>query len=128
MAKLQKLPDAEFEVMKVVWANEPPITTNLIMEQLGNTKGWKVQTVVTLLLRLVERGYLSKERRGREGLYFPLISRDEYLQFETDNFVKQYHDNSFLALVNTLFKDKNLTDKDISEIDKLLQKARERRS
>lgn len=126
MEKLQKLPDAEFEVMKVVWGNEPPITTNLMMDQLGNSKGWKAQTVVTLLQRLVKRGYLSKELRGREGLYYPLINQDEYLQFETDNFVKQYHDNSLLALVSTLFKDKNLTDKDISEIDGLLQQARER--
>ncbi len=35
-APIKKLPDAEFDIMKVVWANEPPITTNMIMEQLGN--------------------------------------------------------------------------------------------
>lgn len=38
MDKLKKLPDAEFEVMKTIWANEPPVTTNLLMEQLGNKK------------------------------------------------------------------------------------------
>lgn len=27
--------------MKVVWANEPPVTTNIIMEQLGTEKGGK---------------------------------------------------------------------------------------
>lgn len=36
MDTMKKLPDAEFDIMKVVWANEPPITTNIIMEQLGN--------------------------------------------------------------------------------------------
>ena len=35
MDKIKKLPDAEFEVMKVVWANEPPVTTAVIMEQIG---------------------------------------------------------------------------------------------
>ena len=34
MEKIKKLPDAEFEIMKVVWANEPPITTPIIMEHL----------------------------------------------------------------------------------------------
>lgn len=38
MEKMKKLPDAEFEVMKVVWANEPPITTSIIMAQLGNER------------------------------------------------------------------------------------------
>ena len=33
MDTMKKLPDAEFDIMKVVWANEPPITANIIMEQ-----------------------------------------------------------------------------------------------
>ena len=116
MNQLKKLPDSEFEIMKVVWANEPPITTNIIMEQLGNEKGWKVQTVITLLLRLAERGFVSTDKRGKERLYYPLIRKEEYLKFETSNFMKQYHDNSFLGLVNTLYADKALTEKDIDEL------------
>ena len=32
MEQMKKLPDSEFDIMKVVWANEPPVTTNIIME------------------------------------------------------------------------------------------------
>lgn len=124
MKQMKKLPDAEFDIMKVVWANEPPVTTSIIMEQLGNEKGWKAQTVISLMLRLVERGFLSTEKRGKERVYYPLISKDDYLKFETNNFMKQYHDNSFLDLVNTLYADKALTDRDI---DELLQWAKKRR-
>ena len=35
MKKIKKLPDAEFDIMKVVWANEPPITTNMVMQKNG---------------------------------------------------------------------------------------------
>ena len=45
---MERLPNAEFEIMKVIWANEPPITTNIIMEQLGEKKKWKRQTIITL--------------------------------------------------------------------------------
>lgn len=124
MEQMKKLPDAEFDIMKVVWANEPPITTNTIMERLGNEKGWKAQTVISLMLRLVERGFLSTDKRGKERIYYPLISKEEYLKFETSNFMRQYHDNSFLDLVNTLYADRALTEKDI---DDLLQWAKERR-
>jgi len=122
--KMKKLPDAEFDIMKVVWANEPPITTNIIMQQLGNEREWKAQTSISLLLRLVERGFLRTRKKGKERTYFPLVSKEDYLKFETGNFIKQFHDNSFLNLVNTMYNGKALTDEDI---DELLKWAKERK-
>jgi predicted transcriptional regulator len=124
MENMKKLPDAEFEIMKVVWAHEPPITTSEIMKLLGNEKQWKIQTVVSLMLRLVERGYLRSEKHGKERTYFSLVSEEDYLKFETGNFVKQFHNNSFLNLVSTLYNDEAVTDEDI---DELLQWVKERR-
>ena len=125
MEDMKKLPDAEFDIMKVVWAHEPPITTSEIMKQLGNDKKWKIQTVVTLMLRLVERGFLRSEKHGKERTYFSLVSKEDYLKFETGNFMKQFHNNSFFNLVSTLYDDEAVTDADI---DELLQWVKERRS
>lgn len=108
----------------MVWTNEPPMTTTIIMEQLGKEKEWKIQTVVSLMLRLVERGFLRSEKHGKERTYFPLVSKEDYLKFETGNFMKQYHDSSLFNLINTLYDDEALTDKDI---DELLKWAKERR-
>jgi len=116
MVKIKSLPDAEFEIMKVVWANEPPITTNMIMEQLGNQKTWKAPTAISLLLRLVERGFLRTEKAGKERTYYPLIGKEEYLQFETGNFIKFYHENSVASFVNAMSKDKELDKNDINEL------------
>lgn len=124
MQKMKKLPDAEFDIMKVVWANEPPITTPIIMEQLGKDREWKIQTVVSLMHRLVERGFLRSEKNGKERTYFPLVCKEDYLKFETSNFMNQYHNNSLFHLINTLYDDKALTEEDI---DGLLQWAKERR-
>lgn len=124
MEKMKKLPDAEFEIMKAVWANEPPMTTTIIMEQLGKEKEWKIQTVVSLMLRLVERGFLRSEKHGKERTYFPLVDKEDYLKFETGNFMKQYHDSSLFNLINTLYDDEALSDNDI---DELLKWAKERR-
>ena len=124
MEKMKKLPDAEFDIMKVVWANEPPITTNTIMQQLGNEREWKAPTTISLMLRLVKRGFLRTEKNGKERTYFPLVSREDYLKFETGNFMKQFHDNSLLNLVTTAYADEALTD---SDIDELLSWVKERR-
>lgn len=124
MNSIKRLPDTEFEIMKVVWENEPPITTNIVMKQLGKEKGWKAPTIISLMMRLVERGFLRTEKNGKERTYFPLIEKEDYLKFETNNFMKFYHENSFLSFVNTLYDGKELSDRDIEE---LMEWAKERR-
>ena len=39
MEQMEKLLDAEFEVMQAMWTDEPPITTTEIMKQLGAGTG-----------------------------------------------------------------------------------------
>lgn len=124
MSNIRKLPDTEFEIMKVVWANEPPITTNIIMEQLGNERKWKASTAISLMLRLVEKGFLMTEKNGKERTYFPLVAKEDYLEFETGNFMKQYHANSFLSFVNSLYDGKQLSDCDIEELMKWTKERR----
>jgi len=124
MGMMRKLPDAEFDIMKVVWANEPPITANMIMKQHGNEAGWKVQTAISLLLRLVGRGFLRTEKNGKERTYYALLNQEDYLRFETDNFLKQFHNNSFLNLVTAMYDDEALTDEDIEGLRKLLNERR----
>lgn len=124
MDRLRKLPDAEFEIMKVVWVNEPPITTNLVMDQLGTEKGWKAPTIISLMSRLVERGFLNTEKNGKERTYSAQIRKEDYLKFETENFMEQYHGNSFSSFVNALYEGKAIQEQDI---DDLLKWVKDRR-
>lgn len=112
---IKKLPDSEFEIMKVIWSNTPPLTTKEIEEKLDNNKGWKPQTILSLLGRLVDRGFLSSEKKGKERLYYPIVLEENYLVYETEEFMEKFHKNSFLSLVNTLYKGRKLSDKDLEE-------------
>jgi len=125
MSVIKKLPDAEFEIMKVVWANEPPITTSVIMDQLGKEKEWKAQTILTLMVRLVERGFLRTEKNGKERSYFPLINKEDYFKFETGDFMERFHDNSFASLITTLYEGKKIKDSDLDELAKWLKDKRD---
>ncbi len=125
MSDLKKLPDAEFEVMKTVWQNEPPITTNMLMEQLGNKKEWRLQTLITLLLRLVDRGFLRTEKNGKERTYYPLVDKEQYLKFETSSFIDRFHNHSIVSLVDTLYDGKELKESDLDELSKWLKKRSE---
>ena len=113
---IKRLPDAEFTVMKAIWHSEIPVTTHVINEHLSSDISWKPQTLLTILARLCEKGFLSSERRGRERCYTLLISEDEYLEIETGNFLNRYSGNSIGSLVKALCAENDLSAEDISEL------------
>lgn len=112
----KKLPDSEFEVMRALWAGEPPVNTAYLMEQVGNAHGWKAPTLISFLVRLEERGYITSEKRGKERYYTPLASRTIYLRTVTEQFIEHYHGGSFVAMMNALYTDKKLSETDIDEL------------
>lgn len=116
MKGIKKLPDSEFEIMRVVWRNTPPMTTNQIIAGLGKGNTWKPQTVLTLLGRLIEKGFLGTEKVGKERTYTPVILQDEYLKAETGSFFDRLHGNSIRSLVNTLYDGKKLSEDEIADL------------
>jgi len=127
LAAIKKIPDAEFCIMNAVWQLEPPVTSGMLLDMLNKDakKVWKLQTIHTLLGRLINRGFLKTEKKGKERLFTPLMERDEYLQFETENFMKQYHGDSLIHLVNTMYHGEKISDEDITELVEWANKQRE---
>ena len=64
MEKLPKISESEQIVMKSIWA-ENPVTANQIIEVLSETTNWKPNTIKTLVNRLVNKGAVGFEKRGR---------------------------------------------------------------
>lgn len=116
MPMMKRLPDAEFELMKIIWNSTPTVTTSQIIEKLGDGKDWKPQTVLTMLVRLIEKGFLKSERVGRERNYTPVISEQDYMQIETGEFMKRYYGNSVGSLVKTLYDGQDLSQEDLKEL------------
>ena len=114
--KEHRLPEAEFTVMKAIWQADAPVTSSWIMETVGQERGWKPQTLLTLLSRLTERGFITaRPGKGRGKLFSALISRQEYLARETSAFMDEVHGHSLSSLLAALNPDK-LTEKDLSEL------------
>ena len=118
---IKRLPDTEFKLMRIIWRSEPPITTNEILEQLKSDISWKPQTVLTMLVRLIEKGFLESKRVGRERNYTPIISEHEYMHVETGEFLSRYSGNSVGSLVKTMYDGKNMSEKDLEELKKWLK-------
>jgi len=114
----RKLPETEFEVMLAVWNAEPPVNTAYLMEKVGKNHGWKAPTLISFLVRLEERGFITSEKKGKERYYTPSSDKAEYIRYTSEDFVERYHGGSFVSMLESLYKDKKLSEKDI---DQLLQ-------
>ena len=105
--KEHRLPEAELTVMKAIWASGGPMTSAQIMREAGEGRGWKPQTLLTLLTRLTARGFSeARPGKGQEKLFCARISREEYLTRETSAFMDEVHGHSISSLLAALHPDR----------------------
>ena len=114
------LPDAELEVMQIIWQGDGEITTSRIMEALKGRKTWGITTVINLLTRMVGRGFLSVRREGNLNVYTTLIAEADYLKVESKSFLERYHGNSLRSMVAALQSDNALSQDDIASLKDLI--------
>ena len=120
MRDAKRLPDAEFEIMRIIWENDPPMSTNQIISFLDSGNTWKHQTVLTLLVRLIEKGFLSSDKVGKERTYSPLVTKESYLSVETGSFFTRLHGKSIRSLVSTLYDGEQLSQEEIADLRRWL--------
>ena len=99
---MERLPDAELEVMQALWRQEKyPVSSAALMEELAGRR-WQTATLLKLLSRLEERGFVKREKEGRNNLYTPLVRREDYLSAESRAFLQRLHGGSLPSLVAAL--------------------------
>ena len=121
MNDMTKISEAEYEIMKAVWKNAP-ISTNEVVE-LFEGGNWSPKTVQTLLARLVKKGALGYEKRGRVFVYSPLIDEEEYRREESSSFLKKFYNGALNSMVLNFIDGDKLSADDIDELTRILEKG-----
>lgn len=128
MSNIPAISDAEYQVMKVIWAAGAPISTNEVVDKLEKTTAWKPKTIQTLLSRLVKKGALNYEKDGRVFVYTPLIQESEILEMESDTFLNRFYDGTVNSMIVKLLERDKLSENDMNELKRILEeKLSERR-
>lgn len=118
---MPKISDAEMEIMKIIWNNKNPLTSKQIMALIPNNP-WKITTILTLLSRLVDKGFLKAERQGRNYLYSYVLSHKEYSKLCSQKFINEFYQGSFKNFFATLYADNEISQEDLDELRELLHK------
>ena len=112
--------DAELEIMKVIWNASEPITSLVIGKEVED-KGWKKTTIATFLTRLVEKGALAAEKKGKLYYYTPLITEKEYRKAQIKNLIRNLYNGSVRDFAVSFFEEQSLSEKDIEELKAIFE-------
>ena len=114
-----KLGEVESIFADIIWNNEPLSSGRLA--QLAEARlGWKRTTTYTILKRLCEREIF----RNQGGTVSSLISRKEFYAVQSEKFVEDYFSGSLPAFLTAFTSRKKLSNTEIDEIQKLIDRMR----
>lgn len=121
---MQQASDYELELMKIIWRNGGTALYAQIADALSQ-KGldWTKNTIITLLSRLVDKGYLKTSKIGRRNKYEALVSEGEYQIVQTGQFVDKIYGGNVKGLVSALIRTDRLTEEDYEELKAFWEKA-----
>ncbi|MCL2348308.1 MAG: BlaI/MecI/CopY family transcriptional regulator [Planctomycetaceae bacterium] len=119
---VEKITDAEWRVMHVVWKSEKPVTSNEVVVGVVPETGWNPQTVRTLLTRLVEKEVLAATKEKGVLLYTPLATREESIRVHGQSFLERVFEGNAREMLVHFVRDRAFSPDQINELRKLLDK------
>lgn len=116
---MQQISDYEFELMKIIWANGGAAFYAEIVRALED-KGtpWTKNTIITLLSRLSNKGFLKASKTGFRNQYTAIVLETDYQEAQTKTLLDKLYEGSAKGLVSTLIQKDLLSPDDYEELRK----------
>jgi predicted transcriptional regulator len=121
MADRPGLSEAEMEVMRALWSHGPATVRRLNGVLTG--RRWAYTTVLTLLQRLVAKGYAASEASGVAHVYRAAVTREEVLEQRLKDTADALCDGSAVPLVLALVQGNEFTPEELERFRRLIDEA-----
>lgn len=112
--------DSEYLIMKILWKSKNKMSVSDVVKELDDNS-WTASTVSTFLQRLLKKGVIACEKKGKANLYYPLLLQKKYDLSETESFLSKLYKGSVKNLVASLYENKKLSKKDISDLKEMFE-------
>lgn len=123
MSQLPQISDAEWQVMKIIWA-KAPCTANQVVDYLSEFTAWRSKTIKTLINRLLKKkalGFKIDQQDKKTYHYYPLIAEKECVKAESQSFLQRVFDGSPNILLANFIHECELSQQDIAELKQILE-------
>ncbi len=120
MPETLNISDAEWEVMRVVWASGES-TSQEITRVLNGKRGWSQSTVKTLIGRLTSKNYLHARKESRHFIYTTHLDEPESLKLELEGLLGRICSRKIPNLLAYLVEKTPMIAQDRAMLEEVLQ-------
>lgn len=120
MARRSPVSDAELEVLKVLWTAGPATVRDVSASLRRKRRRLAYNTVLTLLSRLREKGYVAADRRDTAHLFRAKVTREDLLGSTLSALADRVCDGTASPLVHALVRGQRFSAEEIAHFRKLL--------
>jgi predicted transcriptional regulator len=118
--------DQELLLLRHV-AEHGPATVGEVADSYGVERGLARSTVLTMMERLRQKGFLSRRLSGRVYRYASRASAADLLKSAVRDFVRQTLDGEVSPVVAYLVEDAEVSDAELAELEALVDRLQARR-
>lgn len=116
---------AELEILQYV-LDRHPVTVREVAEHAAETKGYARTTVLTVMERLRQKGYLGRRKVGGVFQYRPKLRKSELLEHLIGDFVDRVLGGSVSPFVAYLAQSPELADEELARLKSLVRELEAR--
>jgi predicted transcriptional regulator len=121
------LTEQELEIMKIVWRLEKA-TVRDVYQALLERRKIAYTTVMTMMKILEQKEYLKKSQEDRAYVYRPSRPKNQVIRGMVREFVDRVFNGSAQPLLLHLVEDRQVTEKELKEIEGILSRKPEKKS
>ena len=125
-SKNARISQSEWEVMRVLWDADQPLTAAEVTQRLEGRADWKPKTVRTFLNRLTKKQVISAKKIGPAGFellhYAPLVDEPTTLHAEQETFLGRFFGGTIQSMLAAYIESGNISQKDLRELREMIDR------
>lgn len=114
------LTNAEEQIMKLLWKLDRAFIRDLLNE-FPDPKPAST-TVLTLLKRMIDKGFVSYKLYGNSREYYPLIKKTDYFSDHLNVLIKDFFNNSTAQFASFFTNETEMNQEELKELRDLVDR------
>jgi BlaI family transcriptional regulator, penicillinase repressor len=114
------LTNAEEQVMKLLWKLDKAFIRDLLNE-FPEPKPAST-TIITLLKRMINKGFVSYRQCGNSREYFPVVKKANYFSDHINGLIKDFFNNSTAQFASFFANETDMNREELKELRDIVDK------
>lgn len=114
------LTNAEEQIMKLLWELDKAFIRDLLNE-FPEPKPAPT-TVITLLKRMIDKGFVSYRQCGNSREYFPVVKKSEYFSDHINELIRDFFNNSTTQFASFFTNETDMSPEELQELRNIVDK------